>query len=124
MLGNQRAEYGKQIVATVSTQLQDEYGKKGFGPRSIWRMMQFATLFPDSQIFAQLARKLFWMLYPYGDLLWTDMFGYVCLKQVNPKFARLCTMAYGYDKDWGLYCPKYLFLYDNQRILQTKQSLH
>ena len=59
-LGNQRAEYGKQIVATVSTQLQDEYGKKGFGPRSIWRMMQFATLFPDSQIFAQLARKLFW----------------------------------------------------------------
>ena len=64
------------------------------------------------------------MLYPYGDLLWTDMFGYVCLKQVNPKFARLCTMAYGYDKDWGLYCPKYLFLYDNQRILQTKQSLH
>ena len=30
MLGNQRAEYGKQIVSAVSTQLQKEYGKKDF----------------------------------------------------------------------------------------------
>ena len=29
VLGNQRAEYGKQIVAQVATQLQDEYGRKG-----------------------------------------------------------------------------------------------
>ena len=29
ILGNQRAEYGKQIVAQVATQLQEEYGKKG-----------------------------------------------------------------------------------------------
>ena len=29
VLGNQRAEYGKQIVAQVATQLQDEYGKSG-----------------------------------------------------------------------------------------------
>ena len=46
VLGNQRAEYGKQIVSAVSTQLQAEYGKKGFEPRSIWRMMQFAQEFP------------------------------------------------------------------------------
>ena len=30
VLGNERAEYGKQIVATVSQQLQTEYGDKGF----------------------------------------------------------------------------------------------
>lgn len=35
ILGNQRAEYGKQIVATVSQQLQAEYGKKGFEKSSI-----------------------------------------------------------------------------------------
>lgn len=29
VLGNQRAEYGKQIVSTVSRQLQETYGKKG-----------------------------------------------------------------------------------------------
>ena len=60
VLGNQRAEYGKQIVATVARQLQDEYGKKGFDEKSIRRMMQFATLFPDSQIVAPLARQLWW----------------------------------------------------------------
>ena len=60
VLGNERAEYGKQIVSAVSTQLQEEYGKKGFEPRSIWRMMQFAKEFPDSKIVSQLATKLFW----------------------------------------------------------------
>ena len=30
VLGNQRAEYGKQIVATVARQLQEEFGRKGF----------------------------------------------------------------------------------------------
>ena len=60
VLGNQRAEYGKQIVAQVARQLQEEYGKKGFDVKSIRRMMQFATLFPDSQIVAQLARQLYW----------------------------------------------------------------
>ena len=60
VLGNQRAEYGKQIVAQVARQLQEEYGKKGFDEKSIRRMMQFATMFPEEQIVAQLARKLFW----------------------------------------------------------------
>ena len=55
MLNNERAEYGKQIVATVARQLQEEYGTKGFDEKSIRRMMQFARLMPDSQIVSQLA---------------------------------------------------------------------
>ena len=57
VLGNQRAEYGKQIVATVSTQLQEEFGKKGFEPRSIWRMMQFAQDFPDIKIVSAVSTQ-------------------------------------------------------------------
>ena len=60
VLNNARAEYGKQIVSTLSTQLQQEYGTKGFEERTIRRMMQFAQLFPDFQIVAPLARKLSW----------------------------------------------------------------
>ena len=60
VLGNKRAEYGMQIVSQVATQLQNEYGRKGFESRNIRRMMQFATLFPDEQIVAQFSRKLFW----------------------------------------------------------------
>ena len=59
VLGNQRAEYGKQIVSTVSTQLTKEYGR-GFELRNLRRMMQFAQLFPDFQIVAPLARQLSW----------------------------------------------------------------
>jgi hypothetical protein len=60
VLGNERADYGKQIVSAVSTQLQVEYGKKGLEPRSIWRMMQFAQVFPDIKIVSPLVSKLSW----------------------------------------------------------------
>ena len=60
VLDNQRADYGKQIVATVSRQLQEEYGVKGFDEKNIRRMMQFAQSFPDFQIVAPLARQLSW----------------------------------------------------------------
>ena len=60
VLGNQRAGYGKQIVSTVATQLQADYGKKGFEIRNIRRMMQFAVLFPQEQIVSQAATQLTW----------------------------------------------------------------
>ncbi len=60
VLGNQRAEYGKQIVSTVVTQLQETYGGKGFDERTIRRMMQFAQVFPDFQIVSTLLSKLSW----------------------------------------------------------------
>ena len=60
VLGNQRAEYGKQIVSTVSRQLQTEYNIKGIDEKNIRRMMQFAQTFPDEQIVATLSRQLSW----------------------------------------------------------------
>ena len=59
MLNNERAEYGKQIVSQVATELQQEYGK-GFEERTIRRMMQFAQMFPDFQIVSTLLSKLSW----------------------------------------------------------------
>ena len=60
VLGNQRAEYGKRIVSAVSTHLQALYGSKGFEPRTIRRMMQFASLFPDIEIVTPLVTQLSW----------------------------------------------------------------
>ena len=59
ILGNQRAEYGKQIVATLARQLKQEFGK-GYEEKSLRRMMQFANLFPDPNIVAPLATQLSW----------------------------------------------------------------
>jgi hypothetical protein len=49
VLGMERAKYGKQIVATVSRQLQQKYGKP-FEDINMRRMMQFAAQFPDIEI--------------------------------------------------------------------------
>lgn len=59
-LDGKRAEYGKQIVSQLATQLQENYGKRGFQERNIRRMMQFAELFPDFQIVSQAATQLSW----------------------------------------------------------------
>ena len=60
VLGNERAEYGKQIVSQVATQLQALYGSKGFEIRNVRRMMKFAQQFPDWKIVSPLVSKLSW----------------------------------------------------------------
>ena len=59
VLGDGRADYGEQIVSTLSTQLVRDYGQ-GFGLRSLRRMVQFADAFPDENIVATLSRQLNW----------------------------------------------------------------
>ncbi|MCM1089906.1 MAG: PDDEXK nuclease domain-containing protein [Butyrivibrio sp.] len=60
ILGNMRAEYGKQIVSRLATQLKETYGGSNFNVRNLRRMMQFATEFPDTEIVSQLATQLSW----------------------------------------------------------------
>jgi len=59
VLQNQRAEYGKQIVKSVSKELAQQYGNS-FETRNLRRMMQFAELFPDIAIVSPLATQLSW----------------------------------------------------------------
>jgi predicted nuclease of restriction endonuclease-like (RecB) superfamily len=59
VLGGDRAAYGEQIVATVSRQLEAEFGK-GFGEKNVRRMVQFYESFPDEQIVATLSTQLGW----------------------------------------------------------------
>ena len=49
VLQNKRAEYGEEIVQTLSAQLAAEFGK-GFGRRNLFRMIRFAECFPDEKI--------------------------------------------------------------------------
>lgn len=59
ILQNQRAEYGKHIVSTVSAQLETSYGRN-FAEKNVRRMMQFAEHFSDLQIVVTLSRQLTW----------------------------------------------------------------
>jgi predicted nuclease of restriction endonuclease-like (RecB) superfamily len=59
VLGNERATYGEQIVATLSRQLVTDFGR-GFENKNLHRMLQFAEAFPDEAIVATLWRQLSW----------------------------------------------------------------
>jgi len=58
-LHNKRAEYAKQIVSTLSTQLKAQYGKN-FELRNLRRMMQLAEQFADIEVLLPLSRQLSW----------------------------------------------------------------
>jgi hypothetical protein len=57
LLGSERAEYGEQIVATLSHQLKAEFGR-GFERTNLTRMMKFAEAFPEEEMVATLSHQL------------------------------------------------------------------
>jgi len=81
VLKGERAEYGKEILSTLSTELEPKYGR-GFSARSLSRMVQFAEVFPDEQIVASLWRQLSWShfqeLLPLNKPFQRDFYAEMC----------------------------------------------
>jgi predicted nuclease of restriction endonuclease-like (RecB) superfamily len=79
-----RAEYGKRIVATLSRQLEIEYGGS-FSEKNLHRMMQFALVFPEKEIVATLSRQLSWShikeLIPIGEPLKREFYTEMCIHE-------------------------------------------
>jgi len=59
VLRDGRADYGEQILPTLSAKLEPDYGK-GFSSRNLARMIKFADAFPDANIVATLSQQLGW----------------------------------------------------------------
>ena len=59
ILQNNRAEYGEQVVATLSRHLTEEFGK-GWSVAQLRHCLHFAETFPDFQIVYTLCRQLSW----------------------------------------------------------------
>jgi len=81
ILKEKRAEYGKEIVATLSRQLTDDYGNN-FNEKNLRRMIQFAEVFPDKEIVVSLIRQLSWThfiaLIPLKEDLQRDFYAEMC----------------------------------------------
>ena len=81
ILKEKRAEYGKEIVVTVSRQLVSEFGE-GFTDKNLRRMIQFAEAFPDMEIVVTLSRQLSWShfvgILPIKDDLQRDFYAEMC----------------------------------------------
>lgn len=81
ILGNQRAEYGQEILATLSQELTNDYGS-GFSYSALTRMVRFAEIFPDAEIVATLSQQLGWShfkeIIPLKDALQRDFYAEMC----------------------------------------------
>ena len=87
VLKNERAEYGKQIVTTVSLQLAEKYGRN-FEEKNVRRMMQFSNEFSDFEIVVPLARQLSWS-------------HFLILIPLKSKEAKLYYAQSCMDQNWG-----------------------
>jgi predicted nuclease of restriction endonuclease-like (RecB) superfamily len=81
ILKGRRANYGQEIVATLSRQLIGAYGR-GFTEKNLRRMAQFAGSFPDEQIVVTLSRQLSWShfvaILPLTAALQRDFYAEMC----------------------------------------------
>lgn len=59
VLGNQRAEYGKQIILSLSKQLTEEYGN-GWSDKQLRHCIRFAEVYPEKEIVSTLWRQFTW----------------------------------------------------------------
>jgi predicted nuclease of restriction endonuclease-like (RecB) superfamily len=81
ILQEKRAEYGRQILPTLSAKLTVEYGR-GWNERNLAYMVRFAETFPDETILHTLCAKLSWshfrLLVGMDDRLKRDFYAEMC----------------------------------------------
>lgn len=81
VLQNQRAEYGKEILATLSQELTNDFGR-GFSYSALTRMIRFSEVFPEAEIVATLSRQLGWShfkaLIPLKEPLQREFYAEMC----------------------------------------------
>jgi predicted nuclease of restriction endonuclease-like (RecB) superfamily len=81
ILNNKRAEYGAEILPTLSAKLVPEFGD-GFSPRNIARMISFAEVMPEAEIVATLSKELSWShfveILPLKNHLQRDFYAEMC----------------------------------------------
>lgn len=81
ILKGERAEYGKEILATLSQQLTKDYGS-GFSYSMLTRTVQFAQAFPDQSVVVALSQVLSWShfkeLLPLEQPLQREFYAEMC----------------------------------------------
>jgi predicted nuclease of restriction endonuclease-like (RecB) superfamily len=81
ILQDQRADYGKQILSTLSKELVAEFGS-GYDPTNVSRMVKFAECYSDPKIVVTLSQQLSWIhfiaILPVTDELARDFYAEMC----------------------------------------------
>lgn len=59
VLGGERAEYGKKVIANLSQKLTREFGR-GYSRQTLFHCLRVAETFPDFEIVSAMGRQLSW----------------------------------------------------------------
>jgi predicted nuclease of restriction endonuclease-like (RecB) superfamily len=59
ILGEERADYGDEVINTLAQQLKLSFGK-GYSRSALFRMLRFSRLYPNREIVATVSRQLSW----------------------------------------------------------------
>ena len=92
ILHEKRADYGKEILSTLSRKLVDEFGT-GFSQPNLFRMTRFAEVFPKEDIVTTLSAQLTWShfveIIPLKDELQRDFYAEMCrIERWNVRMLR------------------------------------
>lgn len=81
ILKDKRAEYGKKILATLSQELNAEFGR-GFSYSALTRMVRFSQVFSQEENIATLSQQLSWShikeIIPLKDPLQVEFYTQTC----------------------------------------------
>lgn len=81
IIKSSRANYGEEIVATLSRQLQLDFGK-GYSRSALFRMIQFYEQFQEEEIVATLSQQLGWShfieLIPIVEPMKREFYAEIC----------------------------------------------
>jgi predicted nuclease of restriction endonuclease-like (RecB) superfamily len=81
ILKGERAEYGEEILVTLSQELSAEFGD-GYSYSALTRMVKFANEFPDESVISTLSETLTWshfcVLLPLKDALKREFYAELC----------------------------------------------
>jgi predicted nuclease of restriction endonuclease-like (RecB) superfamily len=100
IIKSERAEYGKQIVNSLSAQLTQKYSK-GYSPQNLWYMVQLYETYPILHALRGEFKGLSWthirILLPIKDNLKRQFYATVCQKEqwsTRTLDERIGTMLY------------------------------
>lgn len=84
VVGEERAEYGKRLVARLAEDLRREYGA-GFSRTNLFNMLRFAEVFPTHEIVQTLSGQLGWshvnQLVYVADPLAREFYARMCITE-------------------------------------------
>jgi predicted nuclease of restriction endonuclease-like (RecB) superfamily len=125
MLLDKRAEYGDQIIDSVSVQLTLQFGK-GYSRSALFRMVRFARFYPNHQIVATVSRQLTWshvvLLCQMEDALKRDFYLHMaCIERWSVRTMRDKLSSMLFERTAISKQPEAVIKHELEKFAKTQQ---